>query len=76
MIRACVERIADSFAICESLSSNGKFDIKKDRLPENVREGDIIKIFEDRIIIDTEETAKRRKKLFQLQSKILRNKEM
>ena len=61
-LKYSVDRIEEGFAVCED--ENGKtvnFEIGK--LPEGVKEGDLISVDNGEAVILTEETEARRKKL-------------
>ncbi len=62
VLKYSVDRIEEGFAVCED--ENGKtVNIEKEKLPENVKEGDLISIDNGEAVILTEETEERRKKL-------------
>lgn len=63
-----IERILDKIAIIES--DDGNFEINKNALPQDAREGDVIIKTNDSYIIDTDETAKRRALVEHLYNKI------
>ena len=57
-----VDRIEEGFAVCED--ENGKtVNIETDKLPEGVKEGDLISVDNGEAVILAEETEARRKKL-------------
>lgn len=61
-LKYSVDRIEEGFAVCED--ENGKMvNIEKGKLPEGVKEGDLISIDNGEAVILTEETEERRKKL-------------
>lgn len=63
-----IERITGEIAIIES--DDGNFEINKNALPQNAREGDVIIKTINSYIIDSEETAKRRERINKLYNKI------
>lgn len=63
-----IERITGEIAIIES--DDGNFEINKNALPQNAREGDVIIKTNNSYIIDNEGTAKRRERIKQLYNKI------
>lgn len=63
-----IERITAEIAIIEG--DDGNFEINKNALPKNAREGDVIIKTNNSYIIDREETAKRRERIKQLYDKI------
>lgn len=56
-MKAIIDRFEDKYAVCE-LESKKMINIEKNKLPLNAKEGDVIIIIDDKIIIDTEETIK------------------
>lgn len=65
-----IDRFENGFAICED--ENKKMtEIKKDDLPLNIKEGDVINLIDGKFSIDSEETKKRRKDNFSLLNKLL-----
>ncbi len=62
VLKYSVDRIEEGFAVCED--ENGKtVNIEIGKLPEGVKEGDLISIDNGEAVILTEETEERRKKL-------------
>ena len=73
-VKFSVDRIEENFAICQDLLSEKMVDIGLNNLPKEVKEGDIVVKREDKTFyVDHEETKKRRKKILDLQNKILNN---
>lgn len=73
-VKLSVDRIEENFAVCQDLLNEKMVDISLDNLPKEVKEGDIlIKKEDNAFYIDHEETKKRRKKILDLQNKILNN---
>jgi len=74
MQKLSVEHIEKDFILCENLRTGEKIylDFKKNSVPQNIKEGDILRLHEGKIEIDKEETLKRKKKLFKLQSEIFK----
>lgn len=61
-----IDRFEDIFAVCEC-EDKTMINIEKDRLPENVHEGDVLVIDEDNnITVDYEETERRKKEIDEL----------
>lgn len=58
-----IDRFEGDFAICENLSNNKIINIKKDLLPPNAKEGDIIKYENNQYIIDIEKTTKKQEEI-------------
>ncbi len=66
-----VDSIGEKYAYCEDKSGNTVL-IKIENLPLNIKEGDIIEIYENGAIkINISETKKRRSEILKLQSDIL-----
>lgn len=68
-----VDRIENGIAVCED--ENGEsvnFEIAK--LPEEIKEGDLFSVTDDKIEILPDETAERRKKMAELQKNIFTKK--
>lgn len=61
-MKVIIDRFEGKFAICEREDLE-MMDIEIDKLPAGVKEGDILIITEDSIIIDKEETKKRREEI-------------
>ncbi len=62
VLKYSVDRIEEGFAVCED--ENGKtVNIEKEKLPESVKEGDLISVDNGEAVILTGETEERRKKL-------------
>lgn len=50
-----VDRIEDEIAVCENRANGVMINIQLSRLPEGVREGSVIKYFDGKYRIDSEE---------------------
>ncbi len=69
MIRYTIDRFEDIYAVCED--ENGDFiSILKEQLPDLVKAGDLIIYDNERYIIDSEATKKRREKMIALQNEV------
>lgn len=63
-VKGIVDRIEGNYVILEI---NGEMQsIKKEKFPEEIKEGDIVKFKENKFIILKEETEKRRKSIEEL----------
>ncbi len=61
-LKYSVDRIEEGFAVCED--ENGKtVNIETGKLPEGVKEGDLVSINDGEAVILKDETEERRKKL-------------
>ena len=69
-IKLCIDRIEDGIAVCEDSDGN-KHKLPASSLPDGVKEGDCIVISDDKsVIIDHDETARRRAEIAALQNSI------
>ncbi len=64
-----IGRIEEDIAICEDYDGN-VLKLSVDKLPQEIREGDIIEKTENGFVIDADETQLRRKKMAELQRNI------
>ena len=64
-MKVTIDRFEGEYAVCEK-PDRTMINIKKDRLPANVKEGDILTIEGENIQIDAGETAKRKKNIEKL----------
>ena len=60
-----IDRFEGNYAVCEK-EDRSMVDIKKSKIPGIAKEGDVLSINNDVIIIDVEETQKRRRKVEKL----------
>jgi len=68
-MKVIIDRFEGDFAVCEK-SDRTMINIKKDRLPASVKEGDVLIVEGDNIKIDPEGTAKRAKAIKELMDKL------
>lgn len=61
-LRVTIDRFEGDYAVCEK-ENRDMIDIEIKKLPANVKEGDVLIIDGEYIIIDTFETEKRRKEI-------------
>lgn len=64
-MRVIIDRFEKDFAVCEKEDMT-MIDISRSRLPKEAKEGDILVVEEDSIIIDVEATKVRREELERL----------
>jgi hypothetical protein len=64
-IKVVIDRFEGPYAVCEK-DDRTMMDIKRINIPMNAKEGDVLKIEGDSIIIDEEETNKRKKNINEL----------
>ncbi len=55
-----VDQINENIAILESIETKEKLEINLKKLPQNIKEGNIITIKDENYILNTEEEIKRR----------------
>ena len=55
-----IDRIEEDIVVCENLETKEILNIEKNKLPEDIRQGLVIKLEDDIYIIDTEKTEERR----------------
>ena len=72
-LKYSVDRIEEGFAVCEDENGN-TVNIETDKLPEGVKEGDLISVDNGEAVILTEETEARRKKLAEKRRLLFKNK--
>jgi len=65
-----IDRIENDTAVCFEMPTNAEFHIKSIDLPENAKEGDIIKKTNTGYIVDREETKNRLDKLTKRMNKL------
>ena len=65
-----IDRFENEFAICED-ENKKMIEIKKEDLPLNAKEGDVLNLTDGTFSIDSEETKKIREDNFDLLNKIL-----
>ena len=53
-----VEKIEDNIVILEDRNKNTFFNIDKSKLPNNIKEGDILDLLDDKYIINEDSTKK------------------
>ncbi len=63
-----VDRIENGIAVLET--EDGFIEIEIALLPDNVREGSVLRKDDDRFFIDTDSEAERRNRLFMLQQEL------
>jgi len=61
-IQLIIDRFEEGFAVCER-EDKVMINIKKELLPEGAEEGQVILIKEEGIVIDYEETKRRKKEI-------------
>ena len=61
-MKVTIDRFEGKFAVCEK-ENREMIDIKKDKLPETAKEGDILIIDGDVITVDREQTTQRKEEI-------------
>lgn len=64
-MKVVIDRFEGDYAVCEK-EDREMIDIKRHCLPKEAKEGDVLHIEGDKIIIDINETEKRRKEIEEL----------
>jgi hypothetical protein len=64
-VKVVIDRFEGDYAVCEK-EDREMIDIKRDCLPKEAKEGDVLDIEGDKIIIDVNETEKRKKEIEEL----------
>jgi len=64
-MRVVIDRFEGDYAVCEK-EDREMIDIKRECLPKEAKEGDVLDIEGDKIIIDQKETEKRKKEIEEL----------
>lgn len=64
-MKVMIDRFEGDFAVCGK-PDRTMINIKKDRLPSDVKEGDVLVIERNSIRVDSGETAKRKKQIEKL----------
>jgi hypothetical protein len=64
-VKVVIDRFEGDYAVCEK-ENREMIDIKKNILPNEAKENDVLDIEGDKIIIDIEETKKRKKDIEEL----------
>ena len=64
-MKVIIDRFEGDFAVCEK-EDRQMLDIKRNKIPSSAKEGDVLDISNDRIIIDSEATEKRKKEIEEL----------
>ena len=64
-MKVTVDRFECEYAVCEK-ADRSMISIRKDRLPQEAKEGDVLIIEGDNIRVDSEETGQRKKDITKL----------
>jgi hypothetical protein len=64
-MKVIIDRFEGDFAVCEK-EDRAMVNIEKSKLPEGVREGDVLVNEGDRFFVDQDETQERKKRIRQM----------
>lgn len=64
-MKVVIDRFEGRFAVCEK-DDRTIINIEKNKIPSKAAEGDVLNIEEDTIVVDIEETRKRKKEIEEL----------
>ncbi len=68
-MKVIIDRFEGNYAVCET-EEKEMINIDKDKVPSHAKEGDVLDIDGDSIILDTETTIKRKKGINRLADEI------
>jgi hypothetical protein len=69
-MKVVVDRFEGEFAVCQELSTKRMMDIPKSRLPAGTREGSVLEISGDEVLLDQSETADREGRIKKLMDEL------
>ncbi|MCB2305608.1 DUF3006 domain-containing protein [Clostridium estertheticum] len=64
-MKVTIDRFEGFYAVCEK-EDRAMMNIKRNDIPSEAKEGDVLNIINDKITIDNEETKKRKKEIEEL----------
>lgn len=64
-MKVVIDRFEGDYAVCEK-ENREMIDIKREGIPKEAKEGDVLDIKGDKIIIDVNETERRKKEIEEL----------
>lgn len=64
-LKLIIDRFEGDYAVCEK-EDRTMVDVEKCRIPPEAKEGDVLKVVEDKFLIDEAETIKRKKHIEEL----------
>lgn len=74
-MKYAIDRLEDDIVVLENIETKEKKMVAKDLLPDNIRDGVIIKIIEDKYIIDSDCYDDRRQKIKEKMERLKRLKD-
>lgn len=69
-----IDRFEDEFAVCENIKTGEMVNIEKVLLPENIKEGSIIKCENGKFILDNEATSKKQAEIKSMVNNLFKKK--
>jgi len=72
-MKVIIDRFDGDFAVCEK-KDRTMLNIKRDKLPPEAKEGDILNIYDDIITVDSAATTKRKNTVSKLFADLFQNK--
>jgi len=72
-MKLIIDRFEGDFAVCEK-ADRTMMNVKRSRLPPDVKEGDVLNIKGDTITVDTKETLRRKLQVEKLRREITKDK--
>ena len=70
MARYTIDRFEGEYAVCEDCESEEIVNILRNKIEAKAKEGDIIKLVDDKYVVDEEETKKAREEIKELMDKL------
>jgi hypothetical protein len=64
-MKVVIDRFEGDYAVCEK-ENREMIDIKRELIPKEAKESDVLHIQDDKIVIDVNETEKRKKEIEEL----------
>lgn len=64
-MKVVIDRFEGDYAVCEK-ENREMIDIKRDQIPKEAKENDVLDIQGDKIAVDVEETEKRKREIEEL----------
>jgi hypothetical protein len=64
-VKVVIDRFEGDYAVCEK-ENREMIDIKRESIPKEAKENDVLDIQGDKIVVDVEETEKRKREIEEL----------
>lgn len=68
-MKVVIDRFEGGFAVCEK-PDKSMLDVEMSKLPPNVKEGDVLEVDGDRIVLDLKSTERQKKKIEELMNSL------